>query len=111
VLTRLTPAGPQCTRVTVQWLVDRDAVEGRDYDLERLLPFWQRTSEQDWDLCERNQAGVRSPAYVPGPYSPVREYNVTAFDDWYRGRMQECLAHADSTTARDTRRRNAESGP
>jgi Rieske 2Fe-2S family protein len=88
VLTRLSPSGPECTRVTVQWLVDRDAIEGRDYQLERLLPFWQRTSEQDWDLCERNQVGVRSPAYVPGPYSPVREHNVTAFDDWYRERLE-----------------------
>ena len=69
------------------WLVDRDAVEGRDYQLERLLPFWQLTSEQDWELCERNHAGVRSPAYTPGPYSLRREYNVAAFVDWYLRRL------------------------
>ena len=66
VLTRLLPDGPETTLVRVQWLVDRDAVAGRDYELERLLPFWQLTSEQDWDLCERNHAGVRNPAYHPG---------------------------------------------
>jgi Rieske 2Fe-2S family protein len=63
---------------------------GRDYDLDRLLAFWRITSEQDWDLCERNHAGVRSPAYTPGPYSPAREYNVAAFDDWYLERMGAC---------------------
>jgi glycine betaine catabolism A len=87
VLTRLVPSGPDCTLVTVQWLVHRDAVEGRDYELKRLLPFWRQTSEQDWELCARNHAGVRSPAYRPGPYSPTREYNVAAFDAWYRERV------------------------
>ena len=88
VLTRLLPAGPDRTRITVQWLVDLDAIEGRDYDLDRLIPFWRLTSEQDWDLCERNHAGVSSHAYTPGPYSPAREYNVAAFDDWYLERMR-----------------------
>jgi Rieske 2Fe-2S family protein len=64
-----------------------DATEGRDFELDRLLPFWRLTSEQDWCLCERNQAGVRSPAYTPGPYSPTREQNVAAFVDWYLERL------------------------
>jgi Rieske 2Fe-2S family protein len=87
VLTRLLPAGPQRTSIRVMWLVDASAQAGRDYVLERLLPFWQLTSEQDWDLCERNHAGVRNPAFTPGPYSPRREYNVIAFIDWYLGRV------------------------
>jgi Rieske 2Fe-2S family protein len=80
---RLAPAGPGMTRVQVQWLVDEAAVEGRDYDVERILPFWQRTSEQDWGLCERNHAGVVSSAFTPGPYSRKHEYNVIAFTEWY----------------------------
>jgi phenylpropionate dioxygenase-like ring-hydroxylating dioxygenase large terminal subunit len=73
---------------------DPSAVAGRpraqagvDYGLDRLLPFWQLTSEQDWELCERNQMGVENPAYTPGPYSPERERNVIAFDAWYLRRM------------------------
>jgi glycine betaine monooxygenase A len=83
VSTRLAPAGPQTTLAQVQWLVHEDAVEGRDYRLDALLPFWQLTSEQDWDLCERNQAGVNSSAFTPGPYSTKREYNVLRYVDWY----------------------------
>jgi Rieske 2Fe-2S family protein len=83
VLTRLVPDGPDRTQVSVYWLVDADA----DCELERMLAFWQLTSEQDWALCEANHAGVRSPAYRPGPYSPSREYNVIAFVDWYLERM------------------------
>jgi glycine betaine catabolism A len=83
VSTRLAPAGPGATRIQVQWLVHEDAVEGTDYTLAALLPFWELTSEQDWDLCERNQAGVSSPAFTPGPYSTKREYNVIRYTEWY----------------------------
>ena len=81
--TRLLPAGPVTTRADVSWLVHENAAAGSDYDLDRLLPFWQRTSEQDWELCERNQRGVAGSGYRPGPYSPSREANVIAFVDWY----------------------------
>jgi Rieske 2Fe-2S family protein len=87
VLTRIAPSGPERTSIRVQWLVDAGADEGRDYELARLLPFWQLTSEQDWELCERNHVGVRNPAFVPGPYSERREYNVLAFLDWYLRRL------------------------
>jgi Rieske 2Fe-2S family protein len=83
VSTRLAPAGPQKTLVQVQWLVTEDAVEGTDYELDTLLPFWQLTSEQDWALCENNQAGVNSSAFTPGPYSTKREYNVIRYTEWY----------------------------
>jgi Rieske 2Fe-2S family protein len=83
VSTRLAPAGVGATRIQVQWLVHEDAVEGADYRLETLLPFWELTSEQDWDLCERNQMGVASSAFTPGPYSSRREYNVIRYTEWY----------------------------
>ena len=83
VSTRLAPGGVDRTLVEVQWLVHEDAVEGEDYTLETLLPFWQLTSEQDWELCEKNHAGVSSSAFTPGPYSSKREYNVIAYTEWY----------------------------
>jgi Rieske 2Fe-2S family protein len=83
VSTRLLPAGPQLTTVRVTWLVHQEAVEGRDFHLEQLLPFWQLTSEQDWEICERQQRGVQSSAYVSGPYSTYKEYNVDSFVRWY----------------------------
>jgi Rieske 2Fe-2S family protein len=83
VSTLLLPAGPRKTLARVSWLVHEDAVEGRDYRLEELMPFWQLTSEQDWAICERQQRGVESSAYEPGPYSTYKEYNVDAFVRWY----------------------------
>jgi Rieske 2Fe-2S family protein len=92
VSTRLLPAGPDLTRARVIWLVDQAAQEGKDYQLEKLLPFWHLTSEQDWDICENQQRGVRSSAYVPGPYSTYKEYNVDAFVRWYLQSMASKVA-------------------
>jgi Rieske 2Fe-2S family protein len=83
VSTRLLPAGPQATAIRVWWLVDEKAVEGRDYDLAKIMPFWQLTSEQDWTICENQQKGINSSAYLPGPYSTFKEYNVNSFVQWY----------------------------
>ena len=91
VATRLLPVSVGKTQVRVIWLVDENAIEGRDYELEKILPFWQLTSEQDWELCERAQKGVRSSKYRPGPYSIEKEYNVEAFVRWYLGRLRSQL--------------------
>jgi Rieske 2Fe-2S family protein len=82
VTTRVLPTGVQRTAVRVTWLVDEKAVEGRDYRLEDIMPFWQLTSEQDWALCVMAQKGVNSSHYVPGPFSIYKEYNVDAFVRW-----------------------------
>ena len=89
VTTRLLPAGLHRTLVRVTWLVDAQAQEGIDYELERLMPFWQFTSEQDWELCARVQRGVNSTAYRPGPLSQKREYNLDAFLRWYLRQLVE----------------------
>jgi len=84
----LLPAGLQQTAIRVYWLVHENAVEGRDYDLAKLTPFWRLTSEQDWLICERQQKGVNSSAYTPGPYSKFKEYNVESFVRWYLKRVR-----------------------
>jgi len=86
------PLEPQKTLLRTKWLVHKDAVEGRDYDLENLTAVWTATNRQDADLVARSQAGVRSPAYEPGPYSPYTEGLVETFCDWYLGRLSAGLA-------------------
>ena len=95
VAARLLPAGPRKTIVRAYWLVDRGAREGDDYQLERLLPFWHLTNEQDWEICRWQQKGVDSIAYEPGPLSLRKEYNVDAFIRWYLGQMR---SRADAQT-------------
>ena len=80
---QVTPIGPKETLVTTKWLVHKDAVEGVDYDLKTLTEVWTATNDQDRRLVEQNQMGIDSPAYEPGPYSPVYEDGVIQFVDWY----------------------------
>jgi glycine betaine catabolism A len=91
VLVRMLPLGPEETLVTTKWLVDADAVEGRDYELSNLLKVWTITNDQDKALVERNQAGVRSSGYRPGPYSPSLEAGVLKFVDWYCEKLDHHL--------------------
>ena len=86
---RVIPIDATHTEVTTKWLVHKDAVEGVDYDLDRVTSVWRATSEQDWELCENNYAGIRSRAYFPGPLSPVTENSVEAFLAWYDSRRRQ----------------------
>lgn len=89
---RVMPIGPLETEVTTTWLVHKDAVEGVDYDLKRLTEVWIATNDEDREIVETNQQGILSPAYRPGPYSPVQESGVTQFVDWYAARLYRALA-------------------
>ena len=86
------PTGPNETIVTSKWLVHKDAVEGVDYDLDRLTSLWTKTNLQDRALAENNQRGVNSLGYIPGPYSPEAEGLLIRFVDWY------CAKAADYIT-------------
>jgi len=87
MITRWTPAGPRLTHVQVQWLVRGGAQQGADYEIGPLTEFWRLTSEQDWKLCEDNQAGVNSRHYQRGIYTP-QEKGVMHFVDWYLNKIR-----------------------
>lgn len=79
VTTRLTPVDVGTTDVELCFLVARDVT----VDEDALAAVWRATSEQDWELCEKNYAGIASRGYRPGPLSPVVEASVELFLDWY----------------------------
>lgn len=88
---RLLPIGPRSSQLRTTWLVPGNAVEGVDYDIDRLTEVWLRTNEQDAALVARAQLGVSSPAFVPGPYTPVEEEGVRQFVDWYTRLLESRL--------------------
>jgi Rieske 2Fe-2S family protein len=89
---RVLPVGPNETALTTKWLVHKDAVEGRDYDLKELIHVWTETNAQDRRIVEENVRGIHSPAYEPGPYSTVHEGGVIQFVDWYARTIEPRLA-------------------
>ncbi len=89
---RVLPLNANETMVTTKWLVNKDAVEGVDYDLEDLTHVWNETNDQDRRIVEENAFGIRSPAYQPGPYSMEDEGGVMQFVNWYADFMVDRLS-------------------
>jgi len=87
---RFVPRGVMSTEIEIAWLVRADAEEGRDYTLGRLTWLWDVTSLADKTIIERNQAGVRSRAYRPGPYS-LMEPGALAYSGRYLRELQNLL--------------------
>ena len=82
VVYRFIPKTVDHTEMEVIWLVHQDAVEGLDYDVDRLTWLWKTTSAEDKKIVEMNQAGVNSRFFEPGPYS-LQETYASRFVDWY----------------------------
>jgi glycine betaine catabolism A len=102
------PTATNETLVTCKWLVHEDAVEGVDYDVERLTELWNVTNRQDRDLVENNQRGVNSVGYTPGPYSASDESYVLRFVDWYCDKALEFVAERTGSDLRASGMRDAD---
>lgn len=63
------------------WLVHEDAVEGVDYDIDKLTSIWNATNTQDAWLAANNQLGVESIAYTARGARYVIELTIKAQTD------------------------------
>jgi len=87
VLYRFIPRGVLETEMEVLWLVEGGAEAGRDYDLDALTWLWDVTSLADKAIIERNQAGVKSRSYTPGPFS-LMEPGTRAYVERYLAELE-----------------------
>jgi Rieske 2Fe-2S family protein len=98
VLYRFTPRAPRRTDCEVLWLVNGSAVEGKDYQLAELTWLWDVTTVADKQIIERNQAGVDSRFFEPGPLSPMEEF-TGLFLQWYVATMRSASGAAAAEAA------------
>jgi len=84
------PRGPMKTDVEIMWLVDKDAKDGIDYNLENIIWMWDKTTISDKKIIEDNQKGVNSKKYIPGPLSQM-EKGLEKFKEWYLNTLLEIL--------------------
>lgn len=82
VLYRFLPTGVQKTDMEIVWLVNQEAEQGKDYDLDKLTWLWTVTTESDKSIILNNQRGVNSRYYAPGPLSEMEDF-LTTFIEWY----------------------------
>ena len=76
---RLWPEAVDRTLVVCEWLFHPAEMAKPDFTADDAVEFWDVTNREDWAISELSQLGVRSRAYVPGPYGP-REGLPKAFD-------------------------------
>lgn len=87
VFYRFLPTDVQKTDMEIIWLVNENAVEGRDYDLEKLTWLWTATTKSDKEIIHNNQTGVNSKFYEPGPLSEMEDF-LSNFIEWYLNQIQ-----------------------
>jgi Rieske 2Fe-2S family protein len=87
VIYHFKPLSLETADCDITWLVRGDAEEGVDYDRERLTWLWDVTTHADKAIIERNQQGVNSRYYVPGPLSTWEDY-TWKFLSWYLETMK-----------------------
>jgi Rieske 2Fe-2S family protein len=83
VLYRFIPRNLTETDMEVVWYVNGDAVEGVDYEAEKVAWLWHHTSLEDEYIILRNSKGVNSRFFEPGPYHPEYEATLMEFISWY----------------------------
>ena len=67
----------------VVWFVRGDAVEGVDYERDKVTWLWHHTTLEDEYIITRNSEGVNSHFFEPGPYHPEFEDTLQQFIRWY----------------------------
>ncbi|WP_448144906.1 aromatic ring-hydroxylating oxygenase subunit alpha [Pseudomonas silesiensis] len=87
VISYIIPLAPDKTLVRTKWLVNADAVEGVDYDIDKLTEVWKATNQQDAALVAITHSGTQDPGYIPGPFSAFTESYVDQFSRWYAARL------------------------
>jgi Rieske 2Fe-2S family protein len=87
VVSYIIPLAPDKTLVRTRWLVNADAVEGVDYQVQKLVEVWNATNLQDANLVAITHSGTQDPGYSPGPFSTFTESYVDQFSRWYAARL------------------------
>jgi len=87
VLYRFTPLSIDRCDCDITWLVNGSAIEGKDYDLARLIWLWDVTTQADKKIIQDNHDGVMSRFFKPGPFSTFEDA-TEQWVDWYLHSIQ-----------------------
>ncbi|CAG1012055.1 MAG: aromatic ring-hydroxylating dioxygenase subunit alpha [Rhizobiaceae bacterium] len=80
---RLSPLGPEETELTAEWLFTPEQLAAPGFDIANIVDFGLRVLEEDADICEVNQRGLRSARHDRGVLMP-EEYDIHRFHQWVR---------------------------
>jgi Rieske 2Fe-2S family protein len=87
-IVRLRPLAPEKTELSVEFLFLPETLQEPARDISKAVEFTQLVMQEDADVCELNQRGLRSAPHRHGVLMP-EEYLVAGFQDWVRRQMRE----------------------
>jgi glycine betaine catabolism A len=88
----LWPRSVDHTDVICEWHFHPDEMSKPGFQADDAVEFWDTTNREDWAISELSQAGIRSRAYKPGPYTRC-ESLPHAFDQMVLDREKQAPKH------------------
>jgi Rieske 2Fe-2S family protein len=85
---RIYPTGAETTDLIIDWYLMSGTKEKHADKIEHMLELGRLVVEQDGELCELNQRGLKSKAHKHGVLVP-QEYWVWDFHEWIKARLNE----------------------
>jgi glycine betaine catabolism A len=79
---RLEPLAPDLTRVTCDWLFEREALADPAFDPSDAVEILDITNRQDFEVCERCQLGMGSRSFRDGGVLVPQEHLIASFYDY-----------------------------
>jgi Rieske 2Fe-2S family protein len=86
----LWPRAVDRTDIICEWHFHPHEMAKANFEGDDAIEFWDSTNREDWAISELSQAGIKSRAYTPGPYSRC-ESLPHAFDQMVRDREEPDL--------------------
>ncbi len=77
------PLGPEETELTVEWLFPAATLADPKADISKAIEFATTVLDQDADVCELNQRGIRAKPHKQGVLMPEEMY-LADFHEWVR---------------------------
>jgi len=87
----LWPRAVDRTEIICEWHFHPAEMAKMGFIADDAVEFWDVTNREDWRISELSQAGIKSRAYSPGPYS-MQESLPHAFDRMILEREREAAA-------------------
>lgn len=83
---RMRPTGPEAIELTVDWLLPASSKIENSQQLESIVELARLVIQQDGDVCELNQRGLRSNRHEAGVLTP-QEYELWDFHQSIRSKL------------------------
>lgn len=96
---RIVPTGPEATDLVAEWLLPADTDDLTPEALKSMLGLSRTVMQQDAEVCELNQRGLKSRRHAEGVLV-AQEAGLWEFHEWLRSRLAK---YSESEPKRDNR--------